>query len=70
MPVDAIETDLENGSLVKIAIEDIPDANLGMVMSAVFRTDRPPGPAGRWLIEHLKSSTATRARPVKSKRAR
>jgi hypothetical protein len=36
----------------------------------VFRTDRPPGPAGRWLIEYLKSSTATRARPAKAKRAK
>ncbi|HWZ72118.1 MAG TPA: LysR family transcriptional regulator [Casimicrobiaceae bacterium] len=70
MPVNAIETDLANGSLVKIAIEDIPNANLVMVMSAVFRTDRPPGPAGRWLIEHLKSSTAPRARAAKAKRAR
>jgi DNA-binding transcriptional LysR family regulator len=70
MPVDAIETDLENRSLVKIAIEDIPDPNLVMVMSAVFRTDRPPGPAGRWLIEHLKSSAATHARSAKAKRAR
>jgi len=41
-----IETDLANGSLVKIVIEDIPDANLVMAMSAVFRTDKPPGPAG------------------------
>ena len=24
-------------------------------MAAVFRTDRPPGPAGRWLIERLES---------------
>jgi DNA-binding transcriptional LysR family regulator len=70
MPVDVIETDLENGSLVKIRIEDIPDAKLVMVMSAVFRTDRPPGPAGRWLIDRLKSSTATHARPAKGKRAR
>ena len=70
MPVHVIETDLENGSLVKIAIEDIPDPNLVMVMSAVFRTDRPPGPSGRWLIAHLKSSTATRASPAKAKRAR
>jgi DNA-binding transcriptional LysR family regulator len=70
MPVDVIETDLENGSLVKIRIEDIPDAKLVMVMSAVFRTDRPPGPAGRWLIDRLKSSTAPRARPAKGKRAR
>jgi DNA-binding transcriptional LysR family regulator len=70
MPVDAIEADLRNGSLVKIALEDIPEPNLVMVMSAVFRTDRPPGPAGRWLIEHLKASAATRARPAKAKRAR
>lgn len=70
MPVGVIATDLANGSLVKIGIEDIPDANLVMVMSAVFRTDKPPGPAGRWLIEHLKSSTARRAAPAKAKRAR
>ena len=70
MPVDVIETDLANGSLVRIDLEDLPDANLVMPMSAVFRTDRPPGPAGRWLIEHLKSSTATRARPANAKRAR
>jgi DNA-binding transcriptional LysR family regulator len=53
MPVGVIETDLANGSLVKTRIEDIPDTNLVMAMSAVFRTDRPPGPAGRWLIERL-----------------
>jgi len=70
MPVGVIETDLANGSLVKIRIEDIPDTNLVMAMSAVFRTDRPPGPAGRWLIERLKSSTATHARPAKAKRVR
>jgi len=55
MPVGVIETDLANGSLVKIGIEDMTDANLVMAMSAVFRTDKPPGPAGRWLIERLKS---------------
>jgi DNA-binding transcriptional LysR family regulator len=70
MPVGVIETDLANGSLVRIDLEDVPDANLVMVLSAVFRTDKPPGPAGRWLIEHLKSSTATRARHAKGKRAR
>jgi DNA-binding transcriptional LysR family regulator len=64
MPAGVIETDLANGSLVKIAIEDIPDANLVMAMSAAYRTDVPPGPAGRWLIERLKSNTAPRARPA------
>jgi DNA-binding transcriptional LysR family regulator len=60
MPVGVVETDLANGSLVKIAIEDKPDASLVMPMSAVFRTDTPPGPAGRWLIERLKSNIAPR----------
>jgi DNA-binding transcriptional LysR family regulator len=51
MPVDAIESDLANGSLVRIGLEDVPDANLFMPMAAVFRTGSPPGPAGRWLID-------------------
>jgi DNA-binding transcriptional LysR family regulator len=55
MPVDAIKRDLANRSLVKIRIEDIPEGHLAMAMSAAFRTDKPPGPAGRWLIERLKS---------------
>jgi DNA-binding transcriptional LysR family regulator len=68
MPMGVIETDLANGSLVKIHLQDIPDTNLVMPMSAVFRTDSPPGPAGRWLIEYLKSRTPTHARPAKARR--
>src|SRR2546426_2580678 len=55
MPVVGIKADLAKGSLVKIRLEDIPEGMLVMAMSAVFRTDRPPGPAGRWLIERLKA---------------
>src|SRR6266481_5179754 len=55
MPMGVIATDLENGSLVKIRIEDVPQGHLVMAMAAVFRAERPPGPAGRWLIERLKS---------------
>jgi DNA-binding transcriptional LysR family regulator len=68
MPVSVVESDLANGSLVKIRIEDIPDTHLVMPMSAVFRTDRPPGPAGRWLIERLKSNIAPRATLAKTRR--
>src|SRR5258706_4752987 len=57
MPVGVIKADLAKGSLVKIRLEDIPEGMLVMAMSAVFRTDTPPGPAGRWLIERLKSNT-------------
>src|SRR5713226_7978926 len=48
MPVDAITRDLANRSLVKIRIEDVPEGHLVMAMAAVFRADRPPGPAGLW----------------------
>jgi DNA-binding transcriptional LysR family regulator len=58
MPVGVIEADLANRSLVEIKLEDLTDTSLVMPMSAVFRTDRPPGPAGRWLIERLKSNGA------------
>jgi DNA-binding transcriptional LysR family regulator len=68
MPVDAIKRDLANRSLVKIRIEDLPEGHLAMAMFAVFRTNRPPGPAGRWLIERLKSNVAPRVRPAKARR--
>jgi DNA-binding transcriptional LysR family regulator len=70
MPVGVIEADLANGSLVKIKLEDMTDANMVMPMSAVFRTDRPPGPAGRWLIERLKSNVAPGTPPAKARRRR
>jgi DNA-binding transcriptional LysR family regulator len=53
MPVDLIEADLKAGHLVEIRIEDAPEA-IVMSMSAFFRADTPPGPAGRWLIDRLK----------------
>src|SRR5260370_32988874 len=56
MPVGVVEADLANGSLVKIRIEDLPEGHLVMAMSAVFRTDTPPRPAGRRLIDRLKSN--------------
>jgi DNA-binding transcriptional LysR family regulator len=70
MPQDVVANDLAHGSLVKIHLEDVPDTNLVMPMYAVFRSQSPPGPAGRWLIEYLKSNAATRTRPAKAKRAR
>src|SRR5467141_656394 len=68
MPMDVIQIDLANRSLVKIDLEVVHDANLVMPMSAVFRSDGPPGPAGRWLIERLKSNIGPRARPARTKR--
>jgi DNA-binding transcriptional LysR family regulator len=50
-----IEADLAGGTLVKITVESVPPEGFAMEMSAIYRTDRPPGPAGRWFIERLKA---------------
>lgn len=54
MPLHAVKQDLVEGRLVKLRIEDLPEESLVLPMSAVYLTAKPPGPAGRWLIERLK----------------
>src|ERR1700728_4383072 len=54
MPLHAVKQDLLEGRLVKLSIEDLPEESLILPMSAVYLTAKPPGPAGRWLIERLK----------------
>ncbi len=52
MPHHVIKDDLAGGVLVPLTIE-APEAANRMPMSAIYRTDSPPGPAGRWLIDGL-----------------
>jgi DNA-binding transcriptional LysR family regulator len=54
MPLHAVKQDLLEGGLVKLTIEDLAEESLILPMSAVYLTAKPPGPAGRWLIERLK----------------
>jgi DNA-binding transcriptional LysR family regulator len=54
MPLHAVKQDLLEGRLVKLAIEDLAEESLILPMSAVYLAAKPPGPAGRWLIERLK----------------
>lgn len=54
MPLHAVKADIEAGRLIELAIDDIPRGGLKLPMSAIFPEDRPPGPAGRWMIERLK----------------
>jgi DNA-binding transcriptional LysR family regulator len=61
MPVHAVERDLREGRLAKLSIEDFPQEGLILPMSAVYLTAKPPGPAGRWLIERLKQCPGQRA---------
>jgi DNA-binding transcriptional LysR family regulator len=58
MPVHAVKRDLLEGRLVKLIIEDLAEESLILPMSAVYLTAKPPGPAGRWLIERLKQCSS------------
>jgi DNA-binding transcriptional LysR family regulator len=53
MPYEKVARDLAEGALVELHIQDAPDAEI-MPMSATYRADSPPGPAGRWFVEQLK----------------
>jgi DNA-binding transcriptional LysR family regulator len=62
LPIHMVEADLASGALVQITTEDVPAAGRVIVMSAIYRTDSPPGPAGRWFIEHLKQQDVQRSK--------
>lgn len=59
MPEELVESDLVRGSLVKIVLEDVPHG-IAISMLAVYRTEAPPGIAGRWFIERLKEEVKER----------
>jgi DNA-binding transcriptional LysR family regulator len=56
MPLHMAEKDIASGSLVVLNADDVPPGGYMLTMSAYHRTSDPPGPAGRWLIDHLKNS--------------
>jgi DNA-binding transcriptional LysR family regulator len=51
MPEPIVRADIETGRLVRL---NLPDWRGGeYTMQVIHKTDTPPGPAGRWLIEKL-----------------
>jgi DNA-binding transcriptional LysR family regulator len=56
LPLHLIEADLASGALVQIWLEDAPPDGKVISMSTIYRTDSPPGPAGRWFVERLKQA--------------
>jgi DNA-binding transcriptional LysR family regulator len=67
LPLHLVEADLASGALVQIATEDAPPGGRVLAMWAVYRTDSPPGPAGRWFIDRLKQEQAPPVRPAASR---
>src|SRR5216684_4050393 len=60
MPLHMVEADLASGALVELQVEDDPPKGHVIPMSAVYLTDTPLGPAGRWFIDRLKEDAASR----------
>ena len=60
MPGELVQSDLSRGSLVRIVAEDAPKGFV-VSMRAVYRTDAPPGIAGRWFIDRLKEKSEATA---------
>ncbi|MBU3079327.1 LysR family transcriptional regulator [Sphingomonas quercus] len=56
MPYPMVASDLAAGRLVELELEDGWPDGFMMPMLAVHRSDAPPGPAGRWLIDRLKDT--------------
>jgi DNA-binding transcriptional LysR family regulator len=54
MPVAMVQAGIDAGELVRIRLENYQSGTPPLAMFAVYRKDTPPGPAGRWLIDHLK----------------
>jgi DNA-binding transcriptional LysR family regulator len=50
MPRHMVESDIAVGSLVLLDVH----GDFALTMSACYRASAPPGPAGRWFIDHLK----------------
>jgi DNA-binding transcriptional LysR family regulator len=57
MPLHVVERDLAAGALVRVEPEDTPPEGIVLPIFAVYRADAPPGPAGRWLVEQLRTTT-------------
>jgi DNA-binding transcriptional LysR family regulator len=58
MPLHTIEAELASGALIEITSDHAPPGGHVIDMVAIYRTDSPPGPAGRWFIDRLKQAQA------------
>jgi len=54
MPERMVREDLAAGRLVRLAIDAWDDALYPL--QSLHRTDTPPGPAARWLVERLRDA--------------
>ena len=61
MPQHMVSSDLADGTLVALDVEDMMLKGVALTMAAFHRASEPPGPAGRWLIHDLEARCAQEA---------
>lgn len=59
MPVDRVQDDLASGRLVLLDLPDCTGGDYGF--DIIYRTDTPPGPAAKWLIERFKAQATAQS---------
>jgi DNA-binding transcriptional LysR family regulator len=55
MPLHMVEKDIAAGTLVVLDVDDMPLTGWILTMSVYHQPSKPPGPAGTWFVDHLKS---------------
>ena len=53
MPRETVEDDIASGRLAVLNLAHRPADTHSMALSLIYRRDTPPGPAGRWITDHL-----------------
>ncbi len=68
MPLHMVAKDIASGDLVALDVDGVPRAGAMLTISAVYPAAAPPGPAGRWLVEHLKDWSSEKESPEPASR--
>jgi DNA-binding transcriptional LysR family regulator len=55
MPLHMVDKDIAAGTLVVLDVDDMPPSGWMLTMSVYHRPSQPPGPAGKWFVDHLKT---------------
>lgn len=58
MPLHMVEQDVAEGRLVILDVDEVPATGMRIATSVFHLASAPPGPAGRWLIDHLKAGAS------------
>ena len=58
MPLHMVAPDIAAGNLVVLDVDNMPRSGFMLTMSACHPASAPPGPAGRWFVDHLMTAWA------------